>query len=74
MPDPRTDDHNTSAALRLVADAASAYAGRALRPAIANWWTRETDVDTFVDVVRELGRSLVADAAAGAAPASAAAS
>lgn len=32
------------------------YAGRvALRPAIANWRTRNEDIDMFVDVVRELG-------------------
>ncbi|MGH2931695.1 MAG: pyridoxal phosphate-dependent decarboxylase family protein [Gaiellaceae bacterium] len=35
------------------------YGGRtALRPAIANWRTREGDVDLLVDVVRELGRLL----------------
>jgi glutamate/tyrosine decarboxylase-like PLP-dependent enzyme len=35
------------------------YRGRvALRPAIVNWRTRDEDIRTFVDVVRELGRSL----------------
>lgn len=32
------------------------YRGKvALRPAIANWRTREEDIDLFVDIVRELG-------------------
>jgi glutamate/tyrosine decarboxylase-like PLP-dependent enzyme len=35
------------------------YGGRiALRPAIVNWRTTETDVDAFVDVVLELGERL----------------
>jgi glutamate/tyrosine decarboxylase-like PLP-dependent enzyme len=32
----------------------------AFRPAIVNWRTREADIDLFVDVVRELGASLLA--------------
>ena len=36
------------------------YGGRvALRPAIANWRTRESDVDQLLEVVREISRSLV---------------
>ena len=31
----------------------------AFRPAIVNWRTREADIDLFVDVVRELGASLL---------------
>jgi glutamate/tyrosine decarboxylase-like PLP-dependent enzyme len=30
----------------------------ALRPAIVNWRTTEADIDLFVDVVRDLARSL----------------
>lgn len=38
------------------------YGGRvALRPALANWRTREEDVDFFVRVVRELGGRLGPD-------------
>ena len=37
------------------------YGGRvAFRPAIVNWRTRESDIDLFVEVVRELGASLLA--------------
>jgi glutamate/tyrosine decarboxylase-like PLP-dependent enzyme len=32
----------------------------AFRPAITNWRTRETDIDLFVEVVRELGARLLA--------------
>jgi glutamate/tyrosine decarboxylase-like PLP-dependent enzyme len=32
----------------------------AFRPAIVNWRTREADIDLFVEVVRELGASLLA--------------
>jgi glutamate/tyrosine decarboxylase-like PLP-dependent enzyme len=40
------------------------YAGRvAFRPAIVNWRTREEDVDLLLDVVRELGASLVTKSA-----------
>ena len=43
------------------------YDGRiAFRPAIVNWLTTEADVDLLVDVIRELGASLVADAGEGA--------
>ena len=39
------------------------YDGRiAFRPAIVNWLTTEADVDLLVDVIRELGANLVADA------------
>ena len=42
------------------------YDGRvAFRPAIVNWLTTEADVDLLVDVIRELGASLVADARRG---------
>jgi hypothetical protein len=33
----------------------------ALRPAISNWRTTETDVDAFVAAVRELGARVLAD-------------
>ena len=37
------------------------FGGRvAFRPAIVNWRTRETDIDLFVTVVRELGARLLA--------------
>jgi glutamate/tyrosine decarboxylase-like PLP-dependent enzyme len=40
------------------------YEGKtAFRPAIVNWRTREEDVDLLVDVVRELGAVLAAEAA-----------
>jgi hypothetical protein len=35
----------------------------AFRPAIANWRTTEADVDQLVDVIRELGASIVMEAA-----------
>ena len=39
------------------------YDGRvAFRPAIVNWLTTEADVDLLVDVIRELGAGLVAEA------------
>lgn len=34
----------------------------ALRPAIVNWRTRESDIDLFVDVVRELGARVAEEA------------
>lgn len=62
----RLDELNRALGAALIADGrvyagTTVYEGRvALRPAIVNWRTTETDVDLFVDVVRELTARLVA--------------
>ena len=63
--DDRLNDLNRRLGQELLADGrvyagTTVYGGRiALRPAITNWRTRETDVDFFIEVVRELGARLL---------------
>jgi glutamate/tyrosine decarboxylase-like PLP-dependent enzyme len=60
----RLDELNRELAARLAADGRviagpTTYGGRAaLRPAIVNWRTTETDIDLLLDVVRELTADL----------------
>ncbi|HYN93891.1 MAG TPA: pyridoxal-dependent decarboxylase [Pilimelia sp.] len=60
LPDDRLDELNRAIGAALLTDGrvfagTTVYGGRvALRPAIVNWRTTESDVDLFVDVVREL--------------------
>jgi glutamate/tyrosine decarboxylase-like PLP-dependent enzyme len=60
VPETELDPWNRAVGEALLADGrvfcgTTVYGGRvALRPAIVNWRTTETDIDLFVDVVREL--------------------
>ncbi|HEX2133233.1 MAG TPA: pyridoxal-dependent decarboxylase [Actinophytocola sp.] len=61
VPEDRLDELNATLGRALLADGrvyagTTVYRGQtALRPAIVNWRTTETDIELLVDVVRELG-------------------
>jgi glutamate/tyrosine decarboxylase-like PLP-dependent enzyme len=65
VPEDRLDELNRRLADAVLADGrvfvgSTVYGGKvALRPAIVNWMTTEDDIDLLVDIVRELGDSLV---------------
>jgi glutamate/tyrosine decarboxylase-like PLP-dependent enzyme len=67
MSSDRLDEINKQLAERLIDDGRIYVGGtiyedkRALRPAIVNWRTTESDIDVIVEVVRELGSGLVSD-------------
>jgi glutamate/tyrosine decarboxylase-like PLP-dependent enzyme len=69
VPDADLDDLNARLGEDVLADGrvyvgTTRYEGRtAFRPAIVNWRTRTEDVDLLVDVIRELGASLVTKSA-----------
>jgi glutamate/tyrosine decarboxylase-like PLP-dependent enzyme len=66
VPEEELDELNARLGQEVLADGrvyvgTTTYGGKiAFRPAIVNWRTREADIDLFVDVVRELGASLLA--------------
>jgi glutamate/tyrosine decarboxylase-like PLP-dependent enzyme len=66
VPESDLDDLNRRLGADLIADGrffagTTLYGGRvALRPAIVNWRTTETDIDQFVEVIRELTARLTA--------------
>lgn len=67
VPDDALDELNRRVGEALLDDGrvfagTTVYGGRvALRPAIVNWRTTESDIDLFVDVVRELAGRLTAE-------------
>jgi glutamate/tyrosine decarboxylase-like PLP-dependent enzyme len=68
LPDSELDELNRRLGAMILDDGrvyfgTTEYAGKvAFRPAVVNWRTREQDVDLIVEVVRELGATLVATA------------
>jgi glutamate/tyrosine decarboxylase-like PLP-dependent enzyme len=66
IPEEELDALNARLGAEVLADGrvyvgTTSFGGKvAFRPAIVNWRTREADIDLFVDVVRELGVSLLA--------------
>ena len=68
VPEERLDELNRALGEALLEDGrvfagTTVFEGKvAFRPAMVNWQTREQDVDTLVDLLRELGARLGATA------------